>query len=228
MQRLDDLVTSIEEHPDPGLADRLVEVLRAVDVLHRGALHRVGALLDAHGLREQALGDPDVALLFGLYEAQDEDDDMRSRSEAAVADIRPVVESHDGRLEVVAAEDGVVTIRLLEGGSSCWGSSPTLQAYVEDALRAALPEFVRMDVSDVPAHPPSSESPAPVLIPVSAIGQRGRGAMLPGGCGGGGCGSSGGAGTGYGRDGQVRTDRHLGQCGRCVPGPGYLASVEER
>lgn len=168
MQRLDELVTAFEEHPDPGMADALVEVLRAVDVLHRGALQRLVTLLDDHGLRGEAFADPHVALLFALYdEAQEQDE--QSRAEAAVADVRPYVEAHGGRLDVIAAEDGVVQVRLLGACESCSASSATLRAHVEDALRAALPDFVRMDVDTAPAHTSSRQRRAPVLIPLSAV-----------------------------------------------------------
>lgn len=168
MQRLDELVSAFEQHSDPQMADALVEVLRAVDVLHRGALHRLAALLHAGGLRDQALADPHVALLFGLYEDA-ADDAEQSRAEAAVDAVRPYVEAHGGRLEVIAAGDGVVSIRLLGACESCSSSSTTLRGYVEDALRAALPEFVRMDLSTTPAHATPPKQKAPVLIPLSAL-----------------------------------------------------------
>ncbi|MBW3639919.1 MAG: NifU family protein [Actinobacteria bacterium] len=189
MDRLDELVTAFEQHPDPQVVDGLVEVLRAVDMLHRGALQRVAELLDAGGLRDQALADPDVALLFGLYEdAPDEDE--QARAEAAVEAVRPYVEAHGGRLEVVASEDGVVSIRLLGECESCSHSPGTLRRYVEDALREALPEFTRMNVAAAPAHTAAPTKPAPVLIPISALSQR-PGAPSHGGCGsGGGCGTS--------------------------------------
>ena len=185
MHRLDELVAAFEQHPDPQVVDGLVEVLRAVDVLHRGALQRVVALLDAGGLRGQALADPDVALLFGLYEDAP-DDDEQSRAEAAVEAVRPYVEAHGGQLEVVAAEDGVVSIRLLGACESCSESATALRGYVEDALRTALPEFVRMDVAPTTAHAARS----PVLIPISAL--RRSGSQQPqSGCGSGsGCGAS--------------------------------------
>ena len=188
MHRLDELVSAFEQHPDPQVVDGLVEVLRAVDVLHRGALQRVGALLDAGGLREQALADPDVALLFGLYEDVP-DDDEHARAEAAAAAVRPYVEAHGGKLEVVAAEDGVVSIRLLGACESCSASATALRGYVEDALRAALPDFVRMDVTTTPQHaPPTGRDP--VLIPISALAD-GAAPRPQRGCGsGGGCGTS--------------------------------------
>ena len=187
MHRLDELVTAFEQHADPQVVDGLVEVLRAVDVLHRGALQRVAALLDAEGLRDLALADPDVALLFGLYEDAP-DDDEQARAQAAVEAVRPYVEEHGGQLEVVAAEDGVVSIRLLGACESCSASATALRGYVEDALRAALPDFVRMDVATTP-HPPSTGRD-PVLIPLSAL-TVGASSQPQRGCGsGGGCGTS--------------------------------------
>jgi Fe-S cluster biogenesis protein NfuA len=192
LERLDDLVRAFEDHPDEGVQDGLLEVLRAVDVIHRGALDRLRALLDDRGLRQEALTDPHVALLFGLYEPQDDDaDDPRVRAEAAVAELQPYVASHGGRLEVVAAEDGVVNIRLLGACTACSGSPAALGDLVEQALRANLPEFVRMEVS--PAHA-AAQRPAPVLIPVSALSRGGSA---------GGCGSGGGCGS------------HAGGCGTC-------------
>jgi Fe-S cluster biogenesis protein NfuA len=204
LDRLDDLVASFEADSDAAQQDRLVDVLRAVDVIHRGALHQLGGLLDAHGLREDALADPHVAMLFGLYEAQDDDnddehdDEPRRRAEAAVAELGPYVASHGGRLEVVAAENGVVNVRLLGACTACSGSPAALNDLVEQALRANLPEFVRMKVSaPAPAHAAAAaaaQRPAPVLIPLSAL-SFGAPVSQAGGCGsggGGGCGSGGG------------------------------------
>ena len=189
MHRLDELVTAFEQHPDPQVVDGLVEVLRAVDVLHRGALQRVAAMLDAAGLRDQALTDPDVALLFGLYEDAP-DQDEQARAEAAVETLRPYVEGHGGKLDVVAAEDGAVSIRLLGACESCSHSPGELRSYVEDALREALPDFARMSVATALHAPAPPRQPTPVLIPISALSQRAA-APSHGGCGsGGGCADS--------------------------------------
>jgi Fe-S cluster biogenesis protein NfuA len=190
LHRLDDLVRAFEAHPDASVQDAVIDMLQAVDVLHRGALQRLGALLDAHGLRADALADPQVALLFGLYHTRNEDDDERSRAEAVVASVRPYVESHGGRIEVVAAENGTVNIHLLGGCESCSGSSDVaLRGLVEQALRAALPEFVRMDIS-APRQAASPQRPAPVLIPLSALGRSRQVDQPQGTCGTGrGCGS---------------------------------------
>jgi Fe-S cluster biogenesis protein NfuA len=186
MHRLDELIEVFGQHPDQSVQDAFFETLRAVDVVHRSGLQRLDALLAERSLRDEAGKDPQVALLFDLYAAQEEHLDERSRAEAAVAAIRPYVESHGGRLEVVSAEDGVISIRLLGACESCSGSTATLRALVEEALRAELPEFVRMDVAP-PAHAPAPKA-APVLIPVSSLTQTGQANRSHGGCGGG-CGS---------------------------------------
>lgn len=190
LDRLDDLVRAFEDHPDDAVQEGLTGVLRAVDVIHRGALERLGALLQKNGLRDDALADPHVALLFGLYEAQDDnEDDARGRAEAAVAELRPYVASHGGRLEILAAADGVVNVRLLGACPSCSGSPAALNDLVEQALGASLPEFVRMDTSGAaPAHRQAVQRAAPVLIPVSALRVGAQGSDA------GGCGSSRGCG----------------------------------
>lgn len=189
--QLDVLIGMFLEHPDEDVQEAVSGVLRAVDVLHRGGLNRLAELLEARSLLDDALADPHVALLFGLYRAQDHDDEQRARAEAAVEGIRPYIESHGGRLEVVAAEGGVVTIRLLGACDDCSGSTAALRELVESALRAELPEFVRMDVSSPQSRGPAN--PQAVFIPVSSVTQRGRASPPDGGCGarGGGCSSGG-------------------------------------
>jgi Fe-S cluster biogenesis protein NfuA len=187
MQRLDELIEVFGQHSDDNVQDAFFEALRAIDVVHRGGLQRLDALLAERSLRDEAGNDAQIALLFDLYATQEEDLDERARAEAAVAVIRPYVESHGGRLEVVSAEDGVISIRLLGACESCSGSTATLRGLVEEALRAELPEFVRMDVAP-PAHAPRPKA-APVLIPVSSL-SRPQANGSHGGCGGG-CGSAG-------------------------------------
>lgn len=155
-------------------------MLRAVDVLHRGVLQRLGAFLDARLLRDEALSDPHVALLFELYGPQDADDDERSRAAAAVARIRPEVEANGGRLEVVMAEGGVVNIRL--DGDNSSPSTDTLRGLVEEALRAELPEFVRLDVASSARKPEPPWEPTPVVVPLSSVTRRGRVSPSPGAC----------------------------------------------
>lgn len=181
--QLDDLIQMFAQHPDEGIQEAVVGMLRAVDVLHRGALQRLGAFLDARALLDDALADPHVALMFDLYRSGEHDEDGRARAEAAVEGIRPYVEAHGGRLEMVAAEGGAVNIRLLSASDVSSGSTATLRGLVEEALRAELPEFVRMDVATPERQSAQCETPEPVFIPVSSVTRRERLGSAQGGCG---------------------------------------------
>ncbi len=190
MQRLDDLIHGLEEHTDPRVQHDLLEVLRAVDVLHRGALLRLAELLERRGLLDEALADGHIAMLLDLYAPHDEHETEQFRVQAVVEDLRPYVEAHGGQLEVLTAEDGALQVRLLAGCESRSESSAALRAHVEAALRAALPDFAGRDAT-APRHPAPAERKAPVLIPLSALNQPAGTQHSSGGCGSGGCGSSG-------------------------------------
>ena len=70
VKRLDELVASFEQDADEVVRERVITLLQAVDAVHRPGLTRLASYLDAAGpgLREQALADPAVRLLFELYE----------------------------------------------------------------------------------------------------------------------------------------------------------------
>lgn len=70
VQRLDEMVESFEQDPEPTVRERAITLLQAVDAVHRPGLARLAAYLDVAGpgLRERALADPAIRLLFELYE----------------------------------------------------------------------------------------------------------------------------------------------------------------
>ncbi len=157
---IDDLVEAFDEHPDPNVRDAVHELLRAVDVVHRQPLRALGALLQGAGLTGRALADPHVALLFQLYDLGEGGD--RRRADRVLDHVRPYIESHGGQLDVVDAQGGVVSVRLSGACSGCQGSTATLRHVVEEALRAELDDFVRLEVVEPPR-------PTPNLIPVNKI-----------------------------------------------------------
>ena len=70
VQQLDKMVETFEQDPEPTVRERAITLLQAVDAVHRPGIARLAAYLDAAGpgLRERALADPAVRLLFELYE----------------------------------------------------------------------------------------------------------------------------------------------------------------
>lgn len=151
VERLTELVATVESEPDERVQGLLVEILRAVDVVHRAGLRRLDAVLREVDLRERALAEPEVRLLFELYDLGDEGD--RLRAEAVLEATRPYIESHGGQLAVTDAVGGVVTVRLSGACAGCVGSTATLRHVIEQALRDGLPDFERMEVEVAPERP---------------------------------------------------------------------------
>ena len=70
-------------------------------------------------------------------------DDIKSRIETALDNIRPYLQADGGDVELVnVSEDGIVEVRLLGACSNCPMSQMTLRAGVERALMREAP-FVR-------------------------------------------------------------------------------------
>ena len=69
VERLDRLVQAFEEHPHPTTREQAVELLQAVDAVHRAGLTRLARGLDELGaVGQRVLADPAVRLLLELYD----------------------------------------------------------------------------------------------------------------------------------------------------------------
>jgi hydrogenase maturation protease len=113
LDQLDGLIQMFAEHPDEDVQHAVVEMRGPSTFCTAKPCSASPPSLDARLLLDDAVADPHVVLLFGLYGTEHgPSDDERTRVEAVVAKIQPEIEAHGGRLEVVKAEGGVVTIRL--------------------------------------------------------------------------------------------------------------------
>jgi len=74
---------------------------------------------------------------------------LEERVTAALDSVRPYMESHGGNIELLGFEDGVVKLRLAGSCKSCRASSSTLELAVRQALEAAAPDLMGMDVEGV-------------------------------------------------------------------------------
>lgn len=146
LDRLAELVASLDAEAGEPDRERVIEILRSIDRVHRPGLRRLSDLVRSVGLESRALDDPGIRLLWDLYDLGEEGDADRAR--AVLAAVSPYIESHGGALEVVGAERGVVRVALSGACSGCQGSTATLHHVIESALRDGLPEFVRLDVVD--------------------------------------------------------------------------------
>jgi len=168
VERLTELVATVESDADERVQGLLVDLLRAVDIVHRAGLRRLDAVLREADLRERVLINPEVRLLFDLYDLGDDGD--RLRAEAVLEAARPYIESHGGQLAVLDAVGGVVTVRLAGACAGCVGSTATLRHVIEQALRDGLPDFERMEVEIVPERPGHVHVRSPSAQPASPPG----------------------------------------------------------
>ena len=75
---------------------------------------------------------------------------MREKVEAAINEIRPMLQADGGDVELVdVTDDGVVKVRLKGACGGCPMATITLSQGIESRLKAAIPEVAR--VESVPA-----------------------------------------------------------------------------
>ncbi len=151
LDRLEQLVAEVDAWEEPRRGS-VLELLDGIDSMHRMALGRLVRSLDA-SLLDRVRADGAVAWLLDAYGLGV---DQRAAADAALEQIRPYIHSHGGEVEVLDAADGVVSLRLSGACAGCTASAETLREGVEEALRAHMPGFARMEVQEDEArpHPP--------------------------------------------------------------------------
>jgi Fe-S cluster biogenesis protein NfuA len=71
---------------------------------------------------------------------------MREKVEAAINEIRPMLQADGGDVELVeVSDDGVVKVRLTGACHGCPMSQITLSRGIETRLKAAIPEVARVE-----------------------------------------------------------------------------------
>jgi hypothetical protein len=110
VERLDRLVKRFEEHPDPVVKDLVFELLSAVDAVHRIGLRRLNELLKVAGLQHRATDDPEVRLLFDLYDLGEGGDEARCA--AVVESVKPGLDARGVQIELVASTATTIRVRL--------------------------------------------------------------------------------------------------------------------
>jgi len=72
--------------------------------------------------------------------------ELREQIEFALDTIRPYLEADGGNVRIVElTEDRVLKIEMLGNCGSCPMSTMTLKAGVEEAIKRAIPEIVRVE-----------------------------------------------------------------------------------
>jgi len=138
----------------PVARERAEELVRLVVELYGGGLERLMELVyEAGALDDNLLATlaadqlvSSLLLVHGLHPYG-----VEERVEHALDDVRPYLGSHGGDVKLLGVSDeGVVTLQLLGSCDGCASSAVTLELAVEDAIRAAAPEILRIDVQEAP------------------------------------------------------------------------------
>jgi Fe-S cluster biogenesis protein NfuA len=150
--RIEELVSRIENTGDPAIRAVAQELLQAVIELHGVALDRildaVADLPSGEVALMQIAGDELVSNVFSLHGIHPVA--IETRVAAAIEKSRPYLKSHGGNVELASVEDGTVHVRLQGTCGSCSSSSETLKNHVENAIYQAAPEVVTVIAESIP------------------------------------------------------------------------------
>ncbi len=167
MERVQALSERVERLEDPEARDAAQELVAAILEMHGVGLATIGAVLDEAGAAGEAakaklVADPVVAsllLIHDLYPVP-----LEQRVAEALEEVRPYMESHDGNVELLGVEDGVVRLRLAGSCDGCPASASTLELAIKEALEKAAPDLAGLEVEGlVEERPPPSGIALPVI-----------------------------------------------------------------
>jgi Fe-S cluster biogenesis protein NfuA len=178
MPRVGEIYDELMSHPDAGIRDRVEEMMDLVDAFHREGLGRLVEMIRLWRgeVFLESVADDDVTGYFlsayDFGEAPDDRDRLAAEEavDAAVEELRPMIESHGGMIVVEEIKDGVVKVQMLGSCDGCPSSAATLTGGMEEALRRHWPNFRRLEVVE----PGAEEEPAALPEPEPVLMQIGR------------------------------------------------------
>jgi Fe-S cluster biogenesis protein NfuA len=143
MQRLDELLQSVETFSDPEAQAQTREIVQAVLDLHGAGLERVFEHLALAGESAatalDACVDDEIVggllLLHGLHPLS-----IEERVRQALEQVRPYLHSHGGNVELLGIDDGVARLRLEGSCKGCPSSAVTMKQTIEEAILAKAPD----------------------------------------------------------------------------------------
>jgi Fe-S cluster biogenesis protein NfuA len=161
------LMSELRSRLDPRAWERVETLVGLVTDLYGGGLERVLALVDEDAAKRLVNDDlvSSLLILHGLHPLG-----LEARVTAALDSVRPYLASHGGDVEVLAldADEGRLLLRMLGSCDGCPSSSVTLQLAVREAVEAAAPEIVHIDLGDdasAAASPaPAAAAPTPIAL----------------------------------------------------------------
>lgn len=149
VERVQELLGSLDEIADPFAQQRVQELIGAVLELYGAGLDRIlGVVADAGEaglpIRDALLEDGIVAsllLIHGLYPVS-----LEERVVQALDSVRPFLASHGGNVELISVEEGIARLQLQGSCNGCPSSAATLEHALREAIDAAAPDLLGLEV----------------------------------------------------------------------------------
>ena len=176
MPRVGELFDELMTHPDAAVRDRVEEMMDLFDVFHREGLGRLVEMIRAWRgeiFLESVAGDDVTGYFLAAYDFGESPDDRDAAAaadavDAALEELRPMIESHGGMITVEEIKDGVVRLQMMGSCDGCPSSAATLTGGLEEALLRHWPNFRRLEVIEpgVEEAPAAMPEPEPVLLKI--------------------------------------------------------------
>jgi Fe-S cluster biogenesis protein NfuA len=176
MPRVGELFDELMTHPDAGVRDRVEEMMDLFDAFHREGLGRLVEMIRAwrgEVFLENVADDDITGYFLAAYDFGEAPDDRDAAAasdavDAALEELRPMIESHGGMITVEEIKDGVVKVQMLGSCDGCPSSAATLTGGLEEALLRHWPNFRRLEVIEPAAEetPGAMPEPEPVLLKI--------------------------------------------------------------
>lgn len=152
MERVEHLVGLIENCPDSLMRETAIELVQTLMDFHGAGIERMMDLTAKAGAAGYAIFDDftrddltaNLLLLYGLHPL-----DISERILNAIEKVRPSLSLHEGDVELLGVEDGAVRLRLKGSCDGCPSSALTLKHTIEEAIYAAAPDVVSIQVEGV-------------------------------------------------------------------------------
>jgi Fe-S cluster biogenesis protein NfuA/nitrite reductase/ring-hydroxylating ferredoxin subunit len=162
-ERIDALLDELGQSTVPGAMERVEELVHAVMSLYGAGLERIVATVDAGTVRRLA-DDEVVGNLLVLHDLHP--DDVDTRVQRALEQVRPYLGSHAGGVSLSGVDErGVVHLRLEGSCDGCPSSAMTVKSAIEDAILVAAPDVVAVEAEGM-------VETGPALLQIEPFGSR--------------------------------------------------------
>jgi len=178
LARIEQLIKQLESAADSPASTQARELVQTLLAIHSAGFEQtLEVIYDSAGGRElidRLAENPLVSSLLVLHDLHPLD--LETRVRRALDSVKPRLGLHGGDVEFLGVtSDGVVTLRLAGNCHGCPSSRVTLKSSIEEAIYAAAPDVIALEVEGavdrasvrVGFVPKFVECPEPIVNPES-------------------------------------------------------------